>query len=857
MSRADASLGMFDGLALVGEGHTRAISAIVSAVLRTSFLVPMPVESVVNGRTTSTPGALHGPAFIGVIGEHGSGRTRILRELFERLCEAYDSGRWFVDSLPTESLSAHARAEQVSNAPFLWWAPACGLSNTEVLDELFSDLLVDQRKRLMDRDLSIGGTKLAANVVGTIMNAATLGVATTAHDAWAFARQATQRMIDPVGSGHSLAERVEHVVASLIQIAEQVPVVIVVDDAESADDAINMLVAGLLVSEVPFSIVVAGDAGSLASQASSRAGRLTAGAQLALSGSQVIVLQPIDLDDATALALAAGLDRESALRAAGLCDGLPALLLALCSRAGELTDPLEPPSTGHNPVWGLIDKWVRPVARQQVSDIGGLLASASARHVMTDDLEALAGAESIAACEMLACAGLLVVTGRRTIALRHALVRDFFKRVGESDRPDWAPSDAGEVTSVEEAAGNVVRRYAHTVAGEIGPISARWLDHQYFAAPDEHARWAGVQEVALCERFYGGETVLVANAIWLAARALARQCEWQVAIELFDKAMDAYGGANSAPEWLLDEAGSTSQQAGRYDAAVRVRYELVKRRSSRLGPEHPDTLRARSDLAVSLRGAARFSEAIALNHAVLEARTRVLGPDDPHTLTSRANLGYAYESSGQIADAIRVLEQVLIDTERILGDDHDDSLNSRERLAMSYLAASRVTEAVDLLEPTAAARERVSGRYDVKTLHCLSNLACCYWAAQRNEDAINLEKIVLIGRESSLGVDHPDTTLTRANLATSLRSAGRLAEAAGLLESVVSDNERILGPLHPTTVSTLVHLAACYWPLGLVAEAFECIEEAIRRGSDAAGFDPNEVAFWSALQQKWREVVSL
>jgi hypothetical protein len=60
-----------------------------------------------------------------------------------------------------------------------------------------------------------------------------------------------------------------------------------------------------------------------------------------------------------------------------------------------------------------------------------------------------------------------------------------------------------------------------------------------------------------------------------------------------------------------------------------------------LGPDHPDTLTARGNLAASYREAGRADQAIAIEERVAADMERLLGPDHPHTLTAKANLAMA------------------------------------------------------------------------------------------------------------------------------------------------------------------------------------------------------------------------
>ena len=63
----------------------------------------------------------------------------------------------------------------------------------------------------------------------------------------------------------------------------------------------------------------------------------------------------------------------------------------------------------------------------------------------------------------------------------------------------------------------------------------------------------------------------------------------------------------------------------------------------RLGPDHPDTLTMRDNLAVAYRDAGRAADAIPLFKLTLATRARRLGPDHPDTLITRNNLARAYQ----------------------------------------------------------------------------------------------------------------------------------------------------------------------------------------------------------------------
>ena len=90
--------------------------------------------------------------------------------------------------------------------------------------------------------------------------------------------------------------------------------------------------------------------------------------------------------------------------------------------------------------------------------------------------------------------------------------------------------------------------------------------------------------------------------------------------------------------------------------------------------------------------------AVALSDAVTHL-SKILGPDHPDTLTSRNNLAYAYRSAGRLDQAIPLYEEVLADRVRLLGDDHPQTLTSRNNLAGAYKAAGRPDDAEVLFDP--------------------------------------------------------------------------------------------------------------------------------------------------------------
>ena len=274
--------------------------------------------------------------------------------------------------------------------------------------------------------------------------------------------------------------------------------------------------------------------------------------------------------------------------------------------------------------------------------------------------------------------------------------------------------------------------------------------------------------------------------------------------------------------WFLNDLGDSAAQA------IQVAEPLLADQERVLGPDHPDTLNSRNNLALAYQAAGRAAEAIGLHERTLADSERVLGPDhNPDTLASRNNLALAYWAAGRAAEAIGLHERTLADCERVLGPDHPDTLTSRNNLALAYRAAGRAAEAIPLHERTLADRERTLGPDHPSTLTSRNNLAYAYRVAGRAGEAIPLHERTLADRERVLGPDHPDTLTSRDNLAVAYRDAGRAAEAIGLHERTLADRERVLGPDHPDTLTSRNNLAVAYRDAGRAAEAIPLFERAL------------------------------
>ncbi|RDI25432.1 tetratricopeptide repeat protein [Lentzea flaviverrucosa] len=310
--------------------------------------------------------------------------------------------------------------------------------------------------------------------------------------------------------------------------------------------------------------------------------------------------------------------------------------------------------------------------------------------------------------------------------------------------------------------------------------------------------------------------------------------------------------------WLLNELGHYLDEQG--DVTTRIAYFIRARDSFQrlLGPDHPDTLSSRNNLARAYRSAGDLDRAITLHEATLADRERVLGSDHPNTLTSRNNLASAYESAGDLNRAITLYEAIIVDSERVLGSDHPDTLTSRNNLAGACESAGDLDRAISLYEANLTDIRRVLGSDHPNTLASRSNLAYTYLSKGDLDRAISLYEAIIVDSERVLGSDHPNTLTSRNNLAGAYESAGDLDRAISLYEANLADSGRVLGSDHPNTLTSRNNLGNVYQLAGDLDRAITLHEATLADRERVLGSDhPNTLTSRSNLARAYESAGDL
>jgi len=294
-------------------------------------------------------------------------------------------------------------------------------------------------------------------------------------------------------------------------------------------------------------------------------------------------------------------------------------------------------------------------------------------------------------------------------------------------------------------------------------------------------------------------------------------------------------------EVLLGLAMGTQLMArGLVVQANEIGRQVLQRARRVLGEEHPETLTAMGNLAVTCHVQGDLVEARKLEEHVLEVSRRVLGEEHPGTLRAIGNLALTCHAQGDLASARALGESALETAWRVLGEDHPNTLPIMSNLVMTRHAQGDLEGARELGERVLEATWRKQGRDHPDTLSVVSNLAMIHHGLGNLEEARALLERVLEVSLRILGEEHPNTLKVMGNLAMTLYSQEDSKGARALLERVLEVSGRILGEEHTITLTTMINLALICQTQGDLASARELGERVLEMSQRVLGAEHPE-----------------
>jgi non-specific serine/threonine protein kinase/serine/threonine-protein kinase len=306
--------------------------------------------------------------------------------------------------------------------------------------------------------------------------------------------------------------------------------------------------------------------------------------------------------------------------------------------------------------------------------------------------------------------------------------------------------------------------------------------------------------------------------------------------EILDKASKEIDqGLSKDPELqaqMIIVMGGVYRNLGFYSRAHSLLARAVDIRRRVLGPEHPSTLSAMSDLASTLNDEFRFSEAEKLLRETLTIQQRVLRPEHPNTLFTMSRLADTLSGEGRYGEAEKLQRETLDIQRRLLGQDDPTTVVTMSNLANTLTNEGRYADAEKLYRETLDTARRLLGQDHPTPVMMMSNLANTLDLEGHYAEAEKLYRETLGIQRRVLGAEHPSTLLSMAHLANVLSDERRYAEAEKLQRETLDIRRRVLGPVHVDVAGSMYNLGCLMALQGRPNEAFSMLREAIDNGLD-------------------------
>lgn len=259
--------------------------------------------------------------------------------------------------------------------------------------------------------------------------------------------------------------------------------------------------------------------------------------------------------------------------------------------------------------------------------------------------------------------------------------------------------------------------------------------------------------------------------------------------------------------------------------------ELVKVKED-LGPTNPDTLTAASKYALALVQVTDFKAAESIQRYIWDTSARVLGGQHPDTLLAMDNLAVTVRHLGKRSEAMALAQQAM-KVKTAFGIDDPRVTSVYSNCASAKYLAGNTQGAVEIERTLLETRKKALGPDHPDTLAVMNNLAASLKDMGDLQAAEELYREVLQLRQSSLGPHHTKTVIAMKTLSACLRQQGNSQGAAEVQQQMLEVEKQKFGPRHPRTLNTMQQLASNFREHGECSRADE-LENLVRTTGKAA-----------------------
>jgi hypothetical protein len=178
--------------------------------------------------------------------------------------------------------------------------------------------------------------------------------------------------------------------------------------------------------------------------------------------------------------------------------------------------------------------------------------------------------------------------------------------------------------------------------------------------------------------------------------------------------------------------------------------------------------------------AGQLEDAIKVNERAAEIFTRLLGPQHPRTLKATTQMAWTYVKVGRMDEAETLLDEVVKTEKQVFGDKSDVVASAMHCLGQVYSRAGRYTEAERIQRDLLNLLINNEGPKHPVTLAVRTNLAATLFRQGEHGRALAMEEKTLKLKQDVFGMEHPSVATTMFNFACLKYDLGGLKEANSL-----------------------------------------------------------------------------
>jgi CHAT domain-containing protein/tetratricopeptide (TPR) repeat protein len=339
------------------------------------------------------------------------------------------------------------------------------------------------------------------------------------------------------------------------------------------------------------------------------------------------------------------------------------------------------------------------------------------------------------------------------------------------------------------------------------------------------------QDQALIAEFTG---------VWNHAQALDKEGKTADAIVAANQALAIVRrlSGNNGPDLvhLMRWIGQRYELTQDFDAALKVRVEAAQLLHDLAGPDHWETIDARTlaafdaflaklpaaqraqvletfdqdSQAQALKGQGKYREAAAAGARAVQMAGERIGADHPITAVRITNLAAIYQAMGDLDRAEPLYQRALAVKRAAYGNAHPETARDLNELGVLYDTRGDYARAEAHFLEALSMRRKIVGDQHPLIPPILNNLALMYSHRGDYARAEPLYRQALDIRERALGPDHPETLAVLGNLGHLHQLSGDYARAEPVFERVLAAQSKVLGDEHEDTAITLMNLGTLY-----------------------------------------------